>query len=203
MRDDSSIVVAGFGFASYVPEGRLKTRCGTPDFVGPEVLMPHCRYDEWCDMWSVGCLLYMDIRPFRIAVSRACTRKLEAPTTSFMKCIGKRIDTGQASDRESTNGGSQFPLYRSRCSRFQSLVAIGQSSPNVIFRASVSLLPRPKLPTHPRLTTKMKTGIEERHRISLKNTFVSRTSRRTRTMYCYEPCGPRWASTTCTKLGSC
>lgn len=57
--DDSSIVVADFGFASYVPEGGLKTRCGTPAFVGPEVLVPHCRYDERCDMWSVGCLLYM------------------------------------------------------------------------------------------------------------------------------------------------
>ena len=28
-------------------------------FVAPEVLVPDCRYDESCDMWSVGCLLYM------------------------------------------------------------------------------------------------------------------------------------------------
>lgn len=59
MLDDTSIVVADFGFASYVPPGGLKTRCGTPAFVGPEVLLPNCRYDERVDMWSVGCLLYM------------------------------------------------------------------------------------------------------------------------------------------------
>jgi len=59
MLDDSEIVVADFGFARQVPEEGLKTRCGTPAFVAPEVLVPNCRYDERVDMWSVGCLLYM------------------------------------------------------------------------------------------------------------------------------------------------
>jgi calcium/calmodulin-dependent protein kinase I len=57
--DDASILVADFGFATYVPADGLKTRCGTPAFVAPEVLVADCRYDSQVDMWSVGCLLYM------------------------------------------------------------------------------------------------------------------------------------------------
>ena len=84
--DDSSILLADFGFARHVPEDGLKTRCGTvshrrsssdaircgivsnteflsnffqPAFVAPEVLVPNCQYNEMADMWSVGCLLYM------------------------------------------------------------------------------------------------------------------------------------------------
>lgn len=41
--DDSEILLADFGFASYVPDGGLKTRCGTPAFVAPEVLVQDCR----------------------------------------------------------------------------------------------------------------------------------------------------------------
>ena len=56
--DDSDILIADFGFAKYVPEEGLKTRCGTPAFVAPEILVGN-RYNQQVDMWSCGCLLYM------------------------------------------------------------------------------------------------------------------------------------------------
>lgn len=58
--DDTAILVADFGFASYVNQrDKLTTKCGTPAFVAPEILARNCRYDERVDLWSVGCLLYM------------------------------------------------------------------------------------------------------------------------------------------------
>jgi serine/threonine protein kinase len=56
--NDTSILLADFGFAKYVPEDGLKTRCGTPAFVAPEILVGN-RYNTQVDMWSCGCLLYM------------------------------------------------------------------------------------------------------------------------------------------------
>jgi len=84
--DDSSIVVADFGFASHVPPGGLRTRCGTPAFVGPEVLLPNCRYDERVDMWSVGCLLYMLIAgypPFQDRDHRGLFKKVKGADYVF------------------------------------------------------------------------------------------------------------------------
>jgi serine/threonine protein kinase len=92
--DDSSIVVADFGFASYVPEGGLKTRCGTPAFVGPEVLAPNCRYDERCDMWSVGCLLYMLIAgypPFQDRNHRGLFKKVRGADYVFHDTYWKNV----------------------------------------------------------------------------------------------------------------
>jgi serine/threonine protein kinase len=92
--DDSSIVVADFGFASYVPEGGLKTRCGTPAFVGPEVLSPHCRYDERCDMWSVGCLLYMLIAgypPFQDRNHKGLFKKIRGADYVFHEMYWKNV----------------------------------------------------------------------------------------------------------------
>ena len=57
-QDDSSILLADFGFARHVkPEG-CTTRCGTPAFVAPEVVIG-VPYGCAVDMWSIGCLLYM------------------------------------------------------------------------------------------------------------------------------------------------
>lgn len=92
--DDSSIVVADFGFASYVPKGGLKTRCGTPAFVGPEVLVPNCRYDERCDMWSVGCLLYMLIAgypPFQDKTHRGLFKKVRGADYVFHEAYWKNV----------------------------------------------------------------------------------------------------------------
>ncbi|GKY99644.1 hypothetical protein MPSEU_000918400 [Mayamaea pseudoterrestris] len=83
---DSEILVADFGFASYVPDGGLKTRCGTPAFVAPEVLESNCRYNERCDMWSVGCLLYILIGgypPFQARNHRLLFRKIRGADFCF------------------------------------------------------------------------------------------------------------------------
>lgn len=92
--DDSSILVADFGFASYVPEEGLKTRCGTPAFVGPEVLAPNCRYDERCDMWSVGCLLYMLISgypPFQDQNHKGLFKKVRGADYVFHDTYWKNV----------------------------------------------------------------------------------------------------------------
>jgi len=59
LTDDSSVKIADFGFAKIVHQPQsLKTQCGTPGYVAPEILngIP---YDESADMWSVGVILYI------------------------------------------------------------------------------------------------------------------------------------------------
>ena len=57
--DDSSIKIADFGFAKIVRSPQsLKTQCGTPGYVAPEILTG-TPYDESADMWSVGVILYI------------------------------------------------------------------------------------------------------------------------------------------------
>lgn len=83
--DDAGILLADFGFAKYVPEGGLKTRCGTPAFVAPEILVGE-PYDTQADMWSVGCLLYMLIGgypPFQDETHRGLFRKIRAADFTF------------------------------------------------------------------------------------------------------------------------
>jgi serine/threonine protein kinase len=83
--DDTEILLADFGFAKYVPEEGLKTRCGTPAFVAPEILVGS-RYDQQVDMWSVGCLLYMLIGgypPFQDEAHRGLFRKIRAADFTF------------------------------------------------------------------------------------------------------------------------
>eukprot|EP00536_Pseudo-nitzschia_multiseries_P012614 jgi/Psemu1/309256/fgenesh1_kg.492_\ len=54
-----AIKIGDFGFAKrvYTPKS-LTTRCGTPSYVAPEILKNQ-PYDESCDMWSVGVVLYV------------------------------------------------------------------------------------------------------------------------------------------------
>lgn len=83
--DDTSILVADFGFAKYVPDEGLKTRCGTPAFVAPEILVGN-RYNQKVDMWSAGCLLYMLIcgyPPFQDSSHRGLFRKIRAGDFTF------------------------------------------------------------------------------------------------------------------------
>lgn len=57
-RGKEKIFFADFGFARKVtPEG-LTTRCGTPAFVAPEIILG-TKYKETVDMWSIGCILFM------------------------------------------------------------------------------------------------------------------------------------------------
>jgi len=56
--DDSSVMIADFGFASQVfaPKS-LTNHCGTPFFVAPEIIRRDV-YDESADMWSMGVIIY-------------------------------------------------------------------------------------------------------------------------------------------------
>jgi calcium/calmodulin-dependent protein kinase I len=52
------IYFADFGFARHVPDDGLTTRCGTPAFVAPEIILGR-RYKTSVDMWSIGVILFM------------------------------------------------------------------------------------------------------------------------------------------------
>ena len=83
--DDSSILIADFGFARHVTEEGCKTRCGTPAFVAPEVVIG-LPYGTEVDMWSIGCLLYMLIGgypPFSGKNHRELFRKIRASDFVF------------------------------------------------------------------------------------------------------------------------
>lgn len=60
---DAPIKIADFGLAKLwqpTEEGdALKTLCGTPGYVAPEVLKNRQGYTPQCDMWSVGVILYI------------------------------------------------------------------------------------------------------------------------------------------------
>lgn len=55
---DSSIKIADFGFAKKCPSSGLRTMCGTPGYVAPEIL-ERTPYGTQCDMWSLGVIVYI------------------------------------------------------------------------------------------------------------------------------------------------
>ena len=57
--EDAAIKIADFGLAKLVSEAdMMATACGTPGYVAPEILNG-VAYDEKCDMWSLGVILYI------------------------------------------------------------------------------------------------------------------------------------------------
>lgn len=57
--NDSEIKIADFGFAKRVPlESSLRTQCGTPGYVAPEIL-EGVPYGTKVDMWSLGVIVYI------------------------------------------------------------------------------------------------------------------------------------------------
>eukprot|EP00301_Raphidiophrys_heterophryoidea_P014518 c22941_g1_i1.p1 GENE.c22941_g1_i1~~c22941_g1_i1.p1 ORF type:complete len:439 (-),score=134.01 c22941_g1_i1:296-1612(-) len=61
---DSPIKIADFGLAKlWMPKqetsSELKTLCGTPGYVAPEVLKNRQGYTAQCDLWSLGVILYI------------------------------------------------------------------------------------------------------------------------------------------------
>jgi len=56
--DGSVIKVTDFGLSKDFGKGSLKTSCGTPDYVAPEVLKGQ-NYDNSVDVWSVGVICYI------------------------------------------------------------------------------------------------------------------------------------------------
>lgn len=59
-RSDTQLKLADFGFARRFdlndPDKSMKTKCGTPAFVPPELVLGK-RYGPKCDLWSAGCAL--------------------------------------------------------------------------------------------------------------------------------------------------
>jgi len=61
---DTQLKLADFGFATRFEmgvgkeEGSMSTKCGTPAFVPPELVLGR-RYGPKCDVWSAGCTLFM------------------------------------------------------------------------------------------------------------------------------------------------
>lgn len=50
--------MADFGFAKYTDESSyFQSYCGTPITMGPEVLKRE-KYNEKCDIWSLGVIIY-------------------------------------------------------------------------------------------------------------------------------------------------
>jgi len=84
--DDESILLADFGFATHLgPQGKRRTRCGTPHFVAPEVILD-TPYTEAVDMWSCGCILYMLLSgcpPFQGDNLRTVFRNIRAGNFAF------------------------------------------------------------------------------------------------------------------------
>mmetsp|Transcript_25924 Transcript_25924/g.29658 ORF Transcript_25924/g.29658 Transcript_25924/m.29658 type:complete len:322 (+) Transcript_25924:32-997(+) len=57
--NDSEVKLGDFGFAKVCPDGhRLKTPCGTPSYVAPEILKGRT-YNTQVDMWSIGVIMYI------------------------------------------------------------------------------------------------------------------------------------------------
>jgi len=66
--DDSPIKITDFGLAKFQANSNvdMRTACGTPCYVAPEILAGE-KYDNACDLWSLGVILYIFLsgsRPF-------------------------------------------------------------------------------------------------------------------------------------------
>ena len=59
-KDLATTKLADFSFAKYVKKRNgCRTLCGTPGYLAPEMLERFPAYDVKCDVWSVGCLLFL------------------------------------------------------------------------------------------------------------------------------------------------
>jgi len=56
--DSSIIKVTDFGLSKDFGRASMKTSCGTPDYVAPEVLRGQ-KYDNTVDLWSIGVITYI------------------------------------------------------------------------------------------------------------------------------------------------
>jgi len=61
LTDDTKIKLADFGCARpFIPgENSLKSLCGSPQYAAPELYMHEDGYDERCDIWSIGVVIYV------------------------------------------------------------------------------------------------------------------------------------------------
>jgi calcium/calmodulin-dependent protein kinase I len=97
-RGKDNIYFADFGFARKTTDGGLTTRCGTPAFVAPEIILGNV-YGESVDMWSIGCILFMMLGgypPFHTADSngknlKQLFRKIRAGDYTFHESQWKNV----------------------------------------------------------------------------------------------------------------
>jgi serine/threonine protein kinase len=93
--DDSAILVADFGFARQLESSdqKLQTRCGTPAYVSPEILVGS-PYGKTTDLWSIGCIVYMLIAgypPFQGDNHRVLFRKIRGADFCFHDSYWKNV----------------------------------------------------------------------------------------------------------------
>lgn len=94
--------VVDFGIAANFEEGHasFSTKVGTPYYVAPEVLGRWARYDEKCDCWSAGVILYVllsGILPLKGKNTQDTLRKVVAGSYSFPPSIFDSV-SAQAKD---------------------------------------------------------------------------------------------------------
>jgi serine/threonine protein kinase len=90
---DFNILVADFGFSKKIPDEGLLTRCGTPAFVAPEILIGTPYYQQ-VDMWSVGVLLFLLIGgypAFQDDSHRGLFRKIRAADYIFHETYWEHV----------------------------------------------------------------------------------------------------------------
>lgn len=83
--ESAQIKLADFGLSRRFEDGEtMRTRCGTPDFIAPEVLIK--MYTEKCDVWSLGVIVYILIsgsRPFKGSTTNDVLRAIRVGRPSF------------------------------------------------------------------------------------------------------------------------
>lgn len=84
--NDAELKIADFGFAKSAPnEACLKTQCGTPGYVAPEILEA-VPYGTKSDMWSLGVIMYILLGgypPFIDKVQRNLFKKIRKGEYKF------------------------------------------------------------------------------------------------------------------------
>lgn len=97
MKANSAVKVVDFGLSTRAAHGEssMKTACGTPEYVAPEVISKK-PYTNKCDMWSVGVIMYILLcgyPPFGEENSRLLYRKIRSADIDFppedWHCISK------------------------------------------------------------------------------------------------------------------
>jgi serine/threonine protein kinase len=93
--DSNGLKIADFGFARKDNGGALKTRCGTPSFVAPEICVG-VPYDKSVDMWSCGVILFLLLGgypPFQDKDMMKLFRKIRAADYSFLEKYWDPVST--------------------------------------------------------------------------------------------------------------